>query len=58
MGKSFKNRKTGGEDKENRIRYYTVMSYLTFNQFKHFLISHFHHIINVVFFLLGDSPVS
>jgi len=23
-----------------------------------FLISHFHHVVNVVFFLLGDSPAS
>ena len=36
MGRTtFKNRKTGGEDQENRIRYYTFMSYLTCNQFKH-----------------------
>ena len=60
MGKSFKNRKTGGENQQNRIRYDTeisvVMSYLTCNQFKHFLISNFHCVMNVVFLLLGDSP--
>jgi hypothetical protein len=56
MGRLFKNRRTGGEDKENRIRYYTVMSYLTCNEMKHFLISNFCHVMNVAFFLLGDSP--
>jgi len=56
MGRTFKNRKTRGEDQENRIRYYTVISYLTCNQMKHFLISNFCHAMNVAFFRLGDYP--